>query len=122
MERKYLYETHLHTAGVSACGASTGTEMARFMKKSGFDGIFVTDHFVGGNTAGTSGQPLFIQLESGGVFRVCTRRCLAQNGEDIYNKGFSPDIRMVSTFADFSSGRDSAYEKGLEIIKDKLNN
>ena len=77
--------------------------------------------FVGGNTAGTSGQPLFIQLESGGVFRVCTRRCLAQNGEDIYNKGFSPDIRVVSTYADFASGRDSAYEKGTEILKDKLN-
>jgi predicted metal-dependent phosphoesterase TrpH len=50
MERKYLYETHLHTAGVSACGASTGTEMARFMKSSGFDGIFVTDHFFNGNS------------------------------------------------------------------------
>ncbi len=77
--------------------------------------------FVGGNTAGTSGQPLFIQLESGGVFRVCTIRCLAQNGEDIYNKGFSPDVRVVTTYADFSSGRDSAYEKGTEIIKSKLN-
>lgn len=78
--------------------------------------------FVGGNTAGTSGQPLFIQLESGGVFRVCTRRCLAQNGEDIYNKGFSPDIRVVPTYEEFTVGKDSVYEKGIEILKSKLNN
>ena len=77
--------------------------------------------FVGGNTAGTSGQPLFIQLDSGGVFRVCTMRCLAQNGEDIYNKGFSPDIRVVPTYEEFTAGKDSVYEKGTEIIRNKLN-
>ena len=77
--------------------------------------------FVGGNTAGTSGQPLFIQLESGGVFRVCTMRCLAQNGEDIYNKGFSPDVRVMPTYEEFTVGKDSVYEKGIEIIRDKLN-
>lgn len=77
--------------------------------------------FVGGNTAGTSGQPLFIQLDSGGVFRVCTMRCLAQNGEDIYNKGFSPDVRVMPTYEEFTVGKDSVYEKGIEIIRDKLN-
>ena len=73
--------------------------------------------FVGNNTGGTSGQPLCEALESGGFFRICTRRCVAQNGEDIYNKGFTPDIRIIPTAADIASGRDAVLEKGMEIIK-----
>ena len=73
--------------------------------------------FVGNNTAGTSGQPLCEALESGGFFRICTRRCVAQNSEDIYNKGFTPDIRIIPTAADIASGRDAVLEKGMEIIK-----
>ncbi len=76
--------------------------------------------FIGENTAGSSGQPLFEQLESGGSFRICTRRCIAQNGEDIYNKGFAPDIKITQTLEDFIEGRDVVFEKALEIIKNKL--
>ncbi len=47
----YLYETHLHTCLSSACGRSTGREHARYYHSLGFQGIFVTDHFFGGNTA-----------------------------------------------------------------------
>lgn len=50
-EYPYLYETHLHTSEASACGASTGQEMARACKEYGYTGIFVTDHNWGGNTA-----------------------------------------------------------------------
>ena len=76
--------------------------------------------FVGGNTAGTSGQPLCGNLESGGFFRICTRRCIAQNGEDIYNKGFAPDVRVSFTVEDQAAGRDRAMERAKEIIKKKL--
>ena len=47
----YRYETHLHTCQSSRCGRSTGAEHARFYKERGYTGIFVTDHFFGGNTA-----------------------------------------------------------------------
>lgn len=47
----FLYETHMHTCQGSACGVSTGAEQARFYKEQGYTGIFVTDHFTGGNTA-----------------------------------------------------------------------
>ncbi len=47
----YLYETHLHTCQGSACGTSTGREHARYYKEIGYQGIIVTDHFFGGNTA-----------------------------------------------------------------------
>ena len=47
----YLYETHMHTCQASACGRSTGAEQARFYSELGYTGIFITDHFTGGNTA-----------------------------------------------------------------------
>ena len=47
----YKYETHLHTSEASACGSSAGAEYISVYKKLGYDGIFVTDHFFGGNTA-----------------------------------------------------------------------
>ncbi|MBP5167049.1 MAG: PHP domain-containing protein [Oscillospiraceae bacterium] len=47
---KYLYETHMHTAQVSRCASAPAEEQVRFYKERGFDGIVVTDHFLGGNT------------------------------------------------------------------------
>lgn len=47
----FRYETHLHTCQGSRCGVSTGAEHARHYKSIGYQGIFVTDHFFGGNTA-----------------------------------------------------------------------
>ncbi len=48
--KTYKYETHLHTCEASACGISHGAEYISVYKKLGYDGIFVTDHFFGGNT------------------------------------------------------------------------
>ena len=47
----YIFETHLHTCEASACGRSSGADMARACKEAGYTGIIVTDHFVHGNTA-----------------------------------------------------------------------
>jgi hypothetical protein len=46
----FLYETHLHTSQVSACGASEGHEYIRGYLDRGYTGIMVTDHFFNGNT------------------------------------------------------------------------
>ena len=75
--------------------------------------------FVGSNTAGTSGQPYMVFLESGGNYRICTRRCIAQNGEDIYNKGFSPDVRVDATLSDIMEGRDRGMETAIGIVKER---
>ena len=45
----YKYETHLHTAPVSACARATIREQMEFYKSKGYDGIFVTNHFIDGN-------------------------------------------------------------------------
>lgn len=51
MEKKYKYETHLHTQEASACARSSGADYVVPYIQAGYSGIFVTDHFWGGNTA-----------------------------------------------------------------------
>lgn len=46
----YRYETHLHTAESSACATASGEKQAMFYKSRGYQGIFVTDHFLNGST------------------------------------------------------------------------
>ncbi|MCL2003330.1 MAG: PHP domain-containing protein [Oscillospiraceae bacterium] len=46
----FLYETHLHTAPVSACAAASPVEQVRAYKAGGYTGIIVTDHFINGNS------------------------------------------------------------------------
>ncbi len=45
----YKYETHLHTWPVSSCAYKTVRENLEFYKKMGYDGVFITNHFLDGN-------------------------------------------------------------------------
>ena len=45
----FLYETHLHTSPVSKCGNATAAESLAFYKELGYDGVFITNHFLDGN-------------------------------------------------------------------------
>ena len=45
----YKYETHLHTAPVSRCARAGVRETLEFYKELGYDGVFITNHFLDGN-------------------------------------------------------------------------
>jgi len=47
----YLYETHLHTYGVSKCAISHGSDYIDGYIDKGYSGIIVTDHFFNANCA-----------------------------------------------------------------------
>ena len=47
----YLYETHLHTAGVSKCAVSGGADYISGYIDKGYSGLIVTDHFFNANCA-----------------------------------------------------------------------
>ena len=47
--RIFRYETHCHTAPVSRCAKASPAETARFYRDIGYDGIFLTNHFLDGN-------------------------------------------------------------------------
>lgn len=72
----YRYETHMHTCQGSACGVSTGAEQARFYRAMGYQGIFITDHFFGGNTAAPRSGPWKDRID-----RFC------EGFEDAWNEG-----------------------------------
>ena len=45
----YKYETHCHTSPVSKCGKASVKDTVAFYKEFGYDGIFITNHFLDGN-------------------------------------------------------------------------
>lgn len=45
----YKYETHSHTSPVSKCAKATAEETLDFYKSLGYDGVFITNHFIDGN-------------------------------------------------------------------------
>ena len=59
----YKYETHLHTSPVSKCAKADIYETVDFYKKMGYDGIFVTNHFIDGNINSSSDASYEEKLE-----------------------------------------------------------
>jgi len=45
---KYRYETHMHTAEVSACAVKFAAQQVVAYKDRGYAGIIITDHFING--------------------------------------------------------------------------
>lgn len=52
----YKYETHLHTLPVSKCAKAEVREVVEYYKRIGYDGIFITNHFIDGNI--DAGSPM----------------------------------------------------------------
>ena len=46
---KYRYETHAHTYPVSKCAKTSVYDTLMFYKKMNYAGVFITNHFIGGN-------------------------------------------------------------------------
>ena len=44
----YRYETHLHTFPVSKCAVASVEDSLKFYKEMGYDGVFITNHFLDG--------------------------------------------------------------------------
>ena len=54
---EYRYETHMHTSPVSKCAKATPRESLEFYKSAGYDGVFVTNHFLDGNIGISADAP-----------------------------------------------------------------
>ena len=60
----YKYETHCHTLPVSKCAKATAEDTVCFYKKLGYDGIFITNHFLDGNiNPDVRGMPYSEQID-----------------------------------------------------------
>lgn len=82
MNKKYIYETHLHTSEGSACGRSRAIDIVDAYKAAGYTGIIITDHFstatrqltahfhgVNGLTASVRVMRTHLRKETASVFR-----------------------------------------------------
>ena len=59
----YRYETHLHSSPASKCGRYSVRENMEFYKSIGYDGIFLTNHFVDANIGCDRALPYEEQVE-----------------------------------------------------------
>ncbi len=80
----YRYETHLHTCEGSACASASGEKQAMFYKSRGFTGIFVTDHFLNGNTAVPRGLSWREQIERFCLGYENAKACGEKIGLDVF--------------------------------------
>ncbi len=55
-KKKYLYETHTHTAESSPCGQVTSKRIAEIYSDSGYSGLIVTDHVSKGGCVAKNGD------------------------------------------------------------------
>ena len=61
--KSFKYETHLHTIEGSACAVSKSVDYIEIYKRIGYSGIFVTNHFFGGNTCVPQNLPWKERIE-----------------------------------------------------------
>ncbi|MBR5539234.1 MAG: histidinol phosphatase, partial [Clostridia bacterium] len=59
----FKYETHLHTYPVSKCGLCSVRENLEFYKSRGYDGVFITNHFLDGNINIDADRPYEEKIE-----------------------------------------------------------
>ena len=73
---------------------------------------------VGGKTAGSTGNPIYVDLPRGGNFRVVSKRDLFPDGTEFVGYGIAPDVAIEPTQRDLVEGRDPVLEAGVEAIED----
>jgi hypothetical protein len=71
-------------------------------------------------TAGSTGQPLFIDLPGEGSARICTKRNIMIDGSEFIGKGIQPDKLGSEPVSDVRAGVGSALEVALDEIRKKL--
>ena len=71
---------------------------------------------VGGKTAGSTGNPIYVDLPRGGKFRVVSKRDLFPDGTEFVGIGIAPDVVVQPSQQDLYEGRDPVLEAGIEAI------
>jgi carboxyl-terminal processing protease len=72
---------------------------------------------VGGRTAGSTGNPIYVDLPGGGKFRVVSKRDLFPDGTEFVGYGIAPDVEVEPTQLDLVEGRDPVLEAGIDAIE-----
>ncbi|HEX6832964.1 MAG TPA: S41 family peptidase [Rudaea sp.] len=75
---------------------------------------------IGEPTAGSTGQPLLIDLPGGGSARICAKRDEYPDGTSFVGTGIAPEIAVPRTIADLRAHRDGALERAKSELRQRL--
>lgn len=68
-------------------------------------------------TAGSTGQPIVVQLPGSGAAHILSKIDTYPSGEDFVGKGIAPHIEIAPTLKDVRKKRDVVIEKALQLIE-----
>jgi C-terminal processing protease CtpA/Prc len=71
---------------------------------------------LGRKTAGSTGNPLIIELPGGGFAKICTKRDVFPDGKEFVGYGITPDIEVDRTIADIRNDNDAALNVALKNL------
>lgn len=72
---------------------------------------------IGQKTAGTTGQPLMVDLPGGRKARICAKRDSYPDGTEFVGVGVIPDIEVNPTQKDIALGRDAVLEVAIKALQ-----
>ena len=109
----YRYETHLHTFPVSKCAKADVAENLKFYKELGYDGVFITNHFLDGNINIPEETPYAEQLE----FYFSDYEKAVELGKDLGLKVFC-GVEVVNACRKESENKMAAiYAENYELLE-----
>lgn len=71
---------------------------------------------VGAMTAGSTGQPLRIELPGGGWARICVKRDTYEDGSEFVGRGIAPTLAVEPTIAALRTGQDPALQAAQALL------
>jgi len=71
---------------------------------------------IGTKTAGSSGNPLIVNLPGGGTALICAKQDLFPDGREYVGFGIAPDIEVKTTIADIKENRDPVLEMACKDL------
>jgi carboxyl-terminal processing protease len=74
---------------------------------------------MGQPTAGSSGQPLMIDLPAGFTARICAKRDTYPDGRDFIGTGIKPDILINRVVDDYLNDVDTELNEAIRFLTDK---
>lgn len=128
-EYPYRIELHAHTKPQSKCGELAPSELAELYAKKGYDGIVVTNHFMGSDYMNGAGKDSKIEEYLRGFYETRSAgekfgiraylgieiRFAKENDNDYLIFGADEDV--VSRCYDFLEGNFSDFRKNLHLEK-----
>jgi C-terminal processing protease CtpA/Prc len=75
---------------------------------------------VGEHTAGSTGQPLILELSCGAWAAITSLKALFPDGTDLVGRGVPPDMEVRQTIEAFRQGRDPVLERAVEELRRRI--